>query len=107
MQLFGLGLSKILVLWKLVQATPWIWKLITNQAVIREILKDLWIIFESSKKNRGIPSCEDSKKLITCVAKIFEHDLIDLPELDEMEFARMLREMEHQVVCSIKMNGGK
>ena len=99
---FGSALSIAVKSWQTVKAIPWLWRIITNWGEVEAIFKDIWSIFESAKNNRGIPTCDDSKKLISCVRRIFEKDFVDLPNLDEAQFAQMLTEIEQNIVCALK-----
>lgn len=101
MNFLGLGLSQVVAIWSFIKATPWIWKLVVNYKDIQKILMESWIIFETCAKNKGVPSCEDSQKLLENIAVIFEKELIDLPNLHEAEFARMLREIKMNVKCEL------
>lgn len=98
----GSALSLVVKGWQAVKAVPWMWNLVVHHKEIRAILEDTVAIFNSAKSNRGIPTCDDTKKIMGNVALIFEKKLIDLPNLDEAQLAQMIRDIDSNLVCAIK-----
>ena len=94
-----LALMKI---WTFLRSFPFVWKIIRNYSDIKQILSDMVLIFESARNNGGLPTCNDTVKLLDCVEKIFEKELIDIPDVDEVALAEMLREFKENLNCAVK-----
>lgn len=73
---------------------PFVWNLVRNYGSVKKSLTDIFDVVNSAKDKGGLPTIEDTKKLVAAAALIFEKDLIDLPELDEHKFATQLRQVE-------------
>lgn len=95
LSLFGSGIN-------LVRNIPFLWKLIANYSLVKELLTKAWGIIDSARVNGGLPTVEQTSDLIHIARIIFEKELIDLPELDELRFAEELRELENNLRKSIE-----
>lgn len=98
----GSALSLSVKFWQTVKAIPWMMNLIKNHKEIKQIIEDTVQIFNSARSNRGVPTCEDAKKIMSNVSLIFERKLVDLPNLDESQFSQMLKDIDSNIVCAIK-----
>lgn len=99
--LLGSGLSLLMKGYEFIKAFPYFWKLIRNYKTIEQILIDSWSVIESARAHGGLPTCDETKKLIGIARMIFEKELIDLPVLDELKFAEELKEVEYNLTCTI------
>lgn len=98
----GTALTAAIKTWQAVRAIPWIWNLIVHHQEIKRIIEDTVLIFHSARHNRGIPTCDDTKRIMANVALIFEKKIVDFPNLDEIQFAQMIKDIDSNIVCAIK-----
>lgn len=101
MNFLGMGIIKLVSLWKFLSSFPFVWKLIKNYADIKLIFEELRDVFESAKESGGLPSCEKTKVLLNCIETIFRKELIDFPNVDEVEIADLVREVKFNLVCAV------
>lgn len=97
----GKGLSGISGIISLVRNVPFIWKLIANYSTVKDLLTRAWKILEISANSHQLPTVEQTRDLVQIARIIFEKELIDLPELDELKFAENLRELEFNMTKAI------
>lgn len=95
------ALGPLLSMIMVIRNIPWIWKLIRNWASIKQVVDNTALIFKSARDNGGLPTCEDSKKILENIEILFKNGLIDLDGLDETQFAEFIRELNGNIVCAI------
>lgn len=98
----GGGLGAALNLWTFIKSIPSVWKLVVNYKDVQKTLTDVWGIYESAKKNGGVPHKDSIVPVLDDIATIFEKELIDLPNLDEVKFGEELREFTHTFIAQIE-----
>lgn len=101
LMILGKGISLLMMGYDALKSFPFLWKLVRNYGSIKQILVDAWSVIESARAHGGLPTCEETRKLIGIARIIFEKELIDLPEVNELKFAEDLREVEHALTCTI------
>lgn len=79
-----------------------VWKLVRNWSDIKICLESIWVVIESSRQNGGLPSADDTRKLVRAAELIFEKELIHIPGVDDLVLAEQLREIEHNLTTSIQ-----
>lgn len=99
--LLGMGLGGIGSAISFAKNIPFIWKLIANYSTIKDLLTKAWSILDVARMQKGLPTVEQTRDLIQIARIIFEKELIDLPELNELVFAEQLRELEYNLTKAI------
>ena len=69
--------------------------------MVKDLLTRAWSILDLARKEKGLPTIEQTRDLVQIARIIFEKELIDLPELDELVFAEQLRELEYNLTKAI------
>lgn len=99
--IFGMGLSGVGSVIGFAKNIPFIWKLIANYSTVKDLMTKAWNILEAARNEKGLPTVEQTRDLVQIARIIFEKELIDLPELDELRFAEQLRELEYNLTKAI------
>lgn len=94
------GISQLLVM---ISGAKWFWSILNNWGTIRIILKNSETVVQGMLARRGtLPTCEETKLLLDSARLLFEKGLIDLPMVDEQNLARVLGNIENNLVCEIE-----
>lgn len=104
--LLGFGLSNLGTLMMMIKNFPLVWKLFNHREQIKKMASEMVWIFQNMRANGGLPSCEDSKKIVGHVEWVFKNQFIDLPGLDEMTFADQVRELNAMIICRVEKESG-
>ena len=99
---FSLAIKGISSAWQTLKKFPWLLKVLKNWRDVERVLKAMRLFYDSAKANGGLPACEASDELIGSIRVVFEKQLVDFPEVDEQNFAEILREIQGQLTCSIE-----
>lgn len=92
---------QLIALWKFIASFPYIWKLIRNYDLIKQILSDVYGVIQSAEKHGGLPTSEETIKILDAAQLIFEKQLIDIPEVDEVVLADMIKELKQNLSASV------
>lgn len=100
MNVLSLILTRGLSLYQTIRKIPWLWKLVTNWRDVEALAQSSRGFLISAQANRGLPGTLETRLFMQSLRVIFEKQLIDFPDLDEIAFAEMLREIETTIVGS-------
>lgn len=77
-------------------------KIIGNWGLMKKILSDTQTILTAMVNRKDpLPDCNETKILMDNVKRLLEAGFIDLPMVDENEIARVLGNIENNIVCSL------
>lgn len=86
----------------LLSGAKWFWAILNNWGAIRKILSDVESVGKGMlSRHSTLPSCDETKLLLDAVKILFERGLIDLPGVDESNIAKVLGNVEANLVCEI------
>lgn len=88
--------------WAFVSSYKMVMAIIKNWAFIKESLQTVEKIMQTSIQKRGLPDCDDTRKLIELLRVALDRGLIDLPNVDEGMISRQLLELENTLVCQVR-----
>lgn len=98
------GIGQILVF---LSGAKWFYAILRNWGVIKKSLVDVeGVIKNMLEKKDTLPSCDDTKKLLDVARVLFESGLIDFPGVEEKDVARVLQNIENNLICEIEKVGG-
>lgn len=80
-------------------------RLLLNIGLVIDLFKTIRrTVLGAVASSNKLPSCEDSKDLLSKVRILLEKKVIDVPGIEEDQIAKALREIEDRLVCSIEVS---
>ena len=88
---------------QLLKLLPAAWTIVKNIGLVIDFVRTVQGVIEGiSKRDQKLPSCEETKLLISSVRSLLDKGVIDLPGVDEIEISNIIGQIEDRVVCSIE-----
>ena len=88
--------------WAFISEFKSVMMILKNWSFVMSALGSVEHIMSNSIQTRGLPSCEDTRKLIDILREALDREMIDIPGVDEALIARQLFQLESTLVCQVR-----
>lgn len=97
------GLGQVLIA---ISGAKWFYSIIRNWGAIRQVVQSMESVAQGMlSRESPVPTCDETKKLLDCARILFDRELIDLPGIEEKDVARILGNIENNLICEIEKRG--
>jgi hypothetical protein len=90
--------GSILAFWEAVKNIRWLWSIISNFGTVLKIWDGLEGVSKDVYKNHKV-SIENVQSLMQSMRLALDNGLIDLPENEEIELSKMLKDIEDKLIA--------